>query len=439
MKKILIALALIASVGSAYAQVKSASDLKKSVASAEAATQDAKKAAKVATWLKLGKAYMDAYNNPTANILGSTRQELKLVMSSEKELGSEIVTLGGQSYEKVKYADKNLYFNNNGLLAITEVTKPVFKEDVLAKALAAYTKAAEVDVKGSKTKDITGAVNTIVQDYYKDAFNAYYLGNSAVASDNFAKAAEASLSPLSSQVDTASMYYAGLTALEAKDYDKAETQFKKAYQYGYYSDGSIFANLSDICMNKKDTLAARKYLEDGFAAYPENAQIMTNLINLYITTKEDPKKLISLLDLAKKEMPDNPSLYYVEGDIWGQLKEYDNAIAAYRKAGEVNPEYEMGWYGEGVLNYNRALETQEEANALPYNEYKKYQELSDLLAVYLKNCIEPFEKCFSITKNDAVKTNVADYLKRIYFIFRSESPEYMSLYEKYDAYLKGSN
>ena len=53
MKRILIALALLAAVQIADAQVKSPSAAAKAVTSAEAASKDAKKAAKVATWVKL--------------------------------------------------------------------------------------------------------------------------------------------------------------------------------------------------------------------------------------------------------------------------------------------------------------------------------------------------------------------------------------------------
>ena len=175
---------------------------------------------------------------------------------------------------------------------------------------------------------------------------------------------------------------------------------------------------------------------EGFQKFPENPQILTNLINLYISTNEDPNKLIDLLQKAKEELPGNASLYYVEGDIYGRLKNYEEAVKSYRKAAEIDPKYEMGYYGEGVLWYNRALELQEEANALPYSEYKKYDELQEQLKNSLKSAIEPFEKCFEMTTNDAVKTNVADYLKRIYFIFRGESAENQAAYEKYNSFLE---
>ena len=439
MKKVILAIALIASVFGAYAQEKSAADLKKAVDKAQAVSADAKKATKVATWLKLGQAWLAAYDRPTANVVGGTKQELALTMGSEKPLSSEVVEILGNQYEKVAYADKNLYFDGAGRLQFIEVTKPVYAdEDPLARALDAYKKAAEVDAKGSKTKDISAAIKSISEKYYSDAFVAYQLGDKGKASDCFAASAEAAATAPYNTPDWSAIYNAGVMSLENKDLDKAKGYFEKAFENGYEQEGSIYANLAELNLAAKDTLAAKKFLEDGFSKYPENVQVMTSLINLYISTKEDPKKLIDLLDLAKKQMPDNPSLYYVEGDIWSKLKNYDNAVAAYAKCAEVAPKYEMGYYGEGVMWYNRALEIQEEANALPYSEYKKYDALQEELSATLKKCLKPFETAFSVSENDTVKQSAADYLKRIYFIFRNEAPENKANYEKYEAYLNGA-
>ena len=68
MKRIILALALVASVGIANAQIKSDADIQKAIDKAEATANDAKKGAKPAPWMKLGQAYVAAYNNPTANI-----------------------------------------------------------------------------------------------------------------------------------------------------------------------------------------------------------------------------------------------------------------------------------------------------------------------------------------------------------------------------------
>lgn len=437
MKKILLALALIASMQLGYAQSKAATDAKKAVEKAEATVADAKKAAKAANWVKLGQAYLAAYNAPTATVVGNSKQELALLMGNEKPQAVETVTIKGETYEKQVFFDKNLYFDANGTLQMVEVTRPVYSDDVLAKALDAYKKAAELDPAKTQ-KDVAAGIRNIAQNYFQDAFTQYQLGDPNTASKYFGFSADAALAGPDHRVDTTAVYYAGVTALEGGDFAGARRYFDRAQSYGYEGDqGAIYANLATIALSQEDTLGAKKYLEDGFAKYPESGQIMTNLINLYISTDEDPSKLISLLDEAKRQMPDNASLYYVEGNILAQLEREDEAIAAYRKASKTDPAYEMGHFGEGVLHYNKALSIQTEAEALPFNEYKKYDELQAQLADQLKAAIAPFEQAFAISGNNDVKQVAADYLKRIYFIFRSESAENLANYEKYNAFLNG--
>ena len=66
MKKIMIVLALLASFQVANAQAGPAA-AKKALDAALAASQNAKKATKVATWMKLAESYVEAYNAPSGN------------------------------------------------------------------------------------------------------------------------------------------------------------------------------------------------------------------------------------------------------------------------------------------------------------------------------------------------------------------------------------
>ena len=171
MKKFLIVLALLASVQVANAQVN-AGAAKKAVEAALSASQNPKKAAKVATWLKLAQTYVDAYNAPTANVWqGAALNELKLAMGGEKATSEENVVINGAQYLKQVFDNKNLYFNGNGQLEIIEVTKPVI-EDALPKALEAYKKAFEVDTKATKVKDIANGIKTISEKLTQEAYNA---------------------------------------------------------------------------------------------------------------------------------------------------------------------------------------------------------------------------------------------------------------------------
>lgn len=430
MKKILLALAMFAAIQVADAQVKSAADVKKSVEAAEAATQNVKKAAKTATWLKLGQEYVKAYDAPTGNILpGSNKTELTLMMGSEKPVSSEEVTVNNEKYTKDVYADKNLYFNQNGQLVIIEVTKPVY-EDALERAVKAYQKAYELDEKHAKDKDVAAAFDYIGQKYVSEAFNKYTFGDVATASKLFEKAADVeALAPLS-KIDTSVIYNAGFTAMAAKDNERALKFFKRCYDLGYYYEGGeVFARLAEV-----DTLNTKKYLEEGFSKFPQSQSILIGLINYYLKNNEDPETLFGLLDKAKANEPNNASLFYVEGNIRAQLGQIDKAVVAYEECAKINPEYEYGFIGEGTMFYNRAIELQTKAQE--EIDDAKYMALVKEFEESLKSCIAPFEKAFEITKDANIKAGIASYLKNAFYRFREESAENQTKYEKYSEIAK---
>lgn len=424
-----MALAILLTIQIADAQVKTPADAKKAVETAAAATENPKKAAKPATWIKLANAYMDAYTAPMGNgWVGANKQELTFIMANEKPSSTETVTLAGEQYSKETYATMNYYFNANNQLALIEVTKPVYA-DALDKALDAYIKAAEVDAKGSKVKDIDAGIKNISAKFVEQGMNNYMLGDLKAASTSFEKAVNASESSPTPSIDTMAVYNAGFTAWMTQDYAKAEPFFKRCLDLGYAEDGEVYAKLADIYSNLDKKEDAKSILEQGFAAFPQNQSIIIGLINYYIESGEQPDELFALLDVAKKNEPDNASLYYVEGDIHNKLGHKDEAIAAYLKSNEINPDYEFGLIGIGILYYNEALEIQEKA-ASEFDD-AKYAALIEEFEAALMNAIEPFEKAFSITKDNQIKVSIAEYLKNIYYRFRDKDPKYEEGYNKY--------
>ena len=435
MKRILIALAVLLSVQVADAQTKTPEAAKKAVESAEVAAANPKKAAKLATWTKLASAYMDAYSAPAgAAWLGASKQELQILMGNQKPISTENVVVAGDQLVKEVYADKEFYYNVNGQLAIINVTKPVV-EDVLAKAAEAYKKAGELDTKGSKSKDIMAGLANVASKYIDDGMNCYQFGDLAKASQLFEKAANVSaIAPLS-KVDTTALYNAAYTAWAGKDYERAKNFFEKCLDANYYYEGGeVFAKLGDVYTNLGDAKKGAETLEQGFVKFPQSQSILIGLINYYMTSGEDTDRLFTLIDEAKKNEPDNASLYYVEGNIYKELKNVEKAVESYYKCAEINPEYEFGYIGAGILYYELAIELQEKAS----NEYddKKYNELVGQLEQALKNALDPFEKAYAVSKDDQLKVSVAEYLKNIYYRFYSNGPEYEAGYKKYDEVVK---
>lgn len=426
---------VLLSVQLADAQVKAPEAAKKAVDAAEAASKDAKKATKVATWLKLATAYMDAYNAPKGSAwLGASKQELQLVMGNDKPVSSENVVLAGDPVVKEVYAEKELYFNQNGQLILIRVTKPVYA-DALDKAFEAYKKAYEVDVKKSKVKDITNGLDLLTQNYLDDGMNCYMFEDYSAASKLFGKAAEVSAAQPLNKVDTVALYNAGFTAWMVKDYPRAEEFFNKCLDINYYYEGGeVFAKLSDIYNNTDRKDKAREVLELGFTKFPQSQSILIGLINYYLESKQSPDRLFELIAEAKKNEPNNASLYYVEGNIYNELGQKDKAVEAYYKCAEINPEYEYGFIGAGILYYNQAIEIQDKAAAELDNA--KYEALVEEFEKALLNALEPFEKAFAISKDDSIRVNIAEYLKNIYYRFSTKGADYEAGYNKYNEIVK---
>lgn len=437
MKKTLIVLALLASfqVADAQSNVNSAA---KAVESALAASQNEKKATKVATWMKLAQTYVDAYTAPAGNVwLGADMTSLQLSMGGEKPTSVETVTLNGAQYTKQVYENKNLYFNAQGQLAVIEVTKPVV-ENALPKALEAYKKAYELDEKHSKDKDISEGIKAIAEKFNQEAYNAYTLGDIKKAESFFEAAVDAAAQKPYEKIDTNSLYNAAFTSWSVQDFGKAKTLFDKCLNYGYYAEnGEVFAKLAD-CVSHVDTTKAGKaeakdYLEQGFQKFPTSESIVFGLINYYMTSGEGTDRLFELLQQAKSTSPDNASLYYVEGQAYKQLGDLDKAAKAYDESAAKDPKYVYAYIGKGQMYYDKALELQEKAQ----NELDdaKYMALVQEFEVTLKKCIEPFEQAYVVCEDAAIKSTIAEYLKQIYYRFRDQDPKYQAGYEKYNALL----
>ena len=435
MKRILIALAVLLAVQVADAQTKSPEAAKKAVESAEAASKDAKKATKVATWLKLASSYMDAYNAPAGSAwLGASKQELQLIMGNEKPISTEAVVLGPDEVIKETYSNKEFYFSPAGQLVLINVTQPVV-EDALGGALEAYKKAYEVDAKQSKTKDIVTGLSTIAQKYLDEGMNSYTFGDLVKASQLFEKAVEASATAPLSKVDTTALYNAGYTAWAVKDYERAKNFFEQCLAANYYYEGGeVYAKLGDVYTNLGDAKKGADVLEQGFVKFPQSQSILIGLINYYMTSGENADRLFVLIDEAKKNEPNNASLYYVEGNIYKELKNYEKAVESYMKCAEINPAYEFGFIGAGILYYERAVELSEQAS----NEFDdaKYNALVEQFEKALLDALEPFEKAYNVTKDNTLKVSIAEYLKNIYYRNISKGAEYEAAYNKYNEVVK---
>ena len=441
MKKIILALAVLLSVQLADAQTKALDAAKQAAEAAKTVSQDAKKATKVATWLKLADAYMAAYNAPAGSAwVGAAKTELQLVLK-ERPFSVEEVVVGEETLVRESYAARDYYFTPAGQLVMIVVTQPVYP-DALERALEAYKKAYEVDAKQSKVKDITAGIETVSKKLYEDGMNYYSLGDYAKAAEYFAKAFEASVVEPYSTPNNDALYNAGFVAWASQDWETAKKHFEKCMEIGYfYENGEVYAKLSDIYAKLGDKAASVAILEKGFTAYPQSQSILIGLINYYLESGENTDRLFELIAEAKKNEPNYASLSYVEGNIYNQLREAEQdeakaeellakAVAAYDACQSIDPSYEYGHIGKGIMFYNMAIELQDKAA----NEMddKKYEALVQKFEDALMSSLEPFEAAYGVSKDDSIKVSIAEYLKNIYYRFVSKGDKYDEGYNKYN-------
>ena len=169
------------------------------------------------------------------------------------------------------------------------------------------------------------------------------------------------------------------------------------------------------------------------------------MINYYIENPQNSDRLFELIAKAKENEPNNASLYYVEGNIYNELRQKTEdaalaeeylakAVAAYDACEGINASYEYGHIGKGVMFYNYAIELQEQA-ANELND-AKYMALVEKFEEALMNSLAPFEKAFAVSADNNLKVNIAEYLKNIYYRFYSKGAEYEAGYNKYNDIVK---
>lgn len=434
MKRILIALAVLLSVQVADAQMtKSPEAARKAVESAKVAAENPKKATKVATWLTLASKYMDAYNAPTGNLfLNTPRMQLEQMMALKKPISVEQVEIDGAPYTKEDHGDKYLYFDAEGVLRIIEVTKPVY-EDALAGALAAYSKAGEVDVKGAKSKEILGGIEMIGAKYFEEGMNKYSFGDMTKAAELVGKAADAVQTAPLSKVDNTYTYYAAYIYMQAGNNEVAKKYFEKCVEVGYYAEGgNLFPALAEVYMKLGDEEASVKTLQKGFELYPENANVLVGLINYYLPKEGGESELLSLIEQAKKAMPDNASILRVEGDIHKRIGDFEKAEASYRASIAMTPTAPEAYISLGGFYIDRGNEYFNKGQET-YDQ-KEYEALMEQYENMLITSLEPLEKAYTLMPEGDFKREIANTIKSVCFVLRNKEAKYQEMYDLYNGY-----
>ena len=253
--------------------------------------------------------------------------------------------------------------------------------------------------------------------------------------------------------DTVFLQYAGGAALKAKDYDTAIKDFKKLLDLGYkgiatnytavnaktgerenlgskaymnlmiksgqYKDpkvekvgpvtASLYNNLASAYLGKKELDKAKAAIEKGREADKNNINVILTEASVEYALG-NKAKFTELMKEAVKLQPDNASLFFNIGVVSMDQGKADEAIAAYKKAIELKPDYSDAWLNLAYAEIadDQKLVEEMEANINDFDKFDKIK--AKQLAMY-KKALPTFEKALEYNKNrtDFMRTVMALY------------------------------
>ncbi|MBD3638196.1 MAG: tetratricopeptide repeat protein [Crocinitomicaceae bacterium] len=250
-------------------------------------------------------------------------------------------------------------------LAGDEELKNVDVEKAFTEALAALKRSKEVDEKGRYHEDIDQFCNQL-------RVQSAQLGVKMYEEEKWGEAASALLTAATFAdvmgiTDSLNYYYGGLAAFQVDTLmEDAAEAFGKTVEMGYLPSSSTYyysQSLQNLGKNEEAEAMIKKQIQ----RYPNNKDILVELINFYIGTDRKEEAIKALNDAIELD-PENVQLIYTAGTIYENMDDFENAEKSYLKALEINPKDGNVLSALGGLYFNKGADLNNEANTLEFGD-----------------------------------------------------------------------
>lgn len=339
--------------------------------------------------------------------------------------------------EKSKDNPKTYYAKGRLCQAVFKSENPKFREfyaNPLEDALAAFEKALQLDPKGAIKKQMSlnstylslgnDFISQAIQKYeakdYEGAFYSFENNIKVASSDIYVGAA-----------DTGIYYNAGLAAFNGKMYEKAIPYFQKCADLKY--EGTMpHLLIYNSYTALKDTAKAESTLQKVFELYPDDKDVVMQLVDFYINNNK-LDRAFEYINMAKEKNPNDYTLWWAEGVIHMRKDNYEDAIRVLTRSVEIKGDEFNTQFNLGVSYYNKAVGMFQKANdIMDVNKYNAAVEEANKVFV---QAIPYFEKANQLKADDV---DTMKNLKELYFRLRAVYPEYESKYNDIMKKLEGN-
>ncbi|HBB90848.1 MAG: hypothetical protein A2X22_03685 [Bacteroidetes bacterium GWF2_49_14] len=287
--------------------------------------------------------------------------------------------------------------------------------DPLKQAYLSFAKAKEFDVTNRWKDDLLFNLTRVASDYFNRGGIEFEQKKFAQSVESFENVITIGKLPFINLLDTGAVYNAALAADEAGMKDKALDYYKKSAEYNY-GGPEVYHYIAIIQMAKGDTAAGMASYEEGIKKYPNtSAQLYIAVINVFLG-KKDLNSAFTYVEKAIEKDPTNVSLWQVYGSALQDRDRDNEAIDAYKKMIELEPNNFLGYYQVGSVYFNQGVGANDVANAIPLSDEAGYKAAVKVADDYFGQALPFFEKAYEIKKDDS---DLLTGLKSLYYRFKN--------------------
>ncbi len=195
--------------------------------------------------------------------------------------------------------------------------------------------------------------------------------------------------------DTNLLYNMALAAIGSSKHEKAIHYLYRLDEYRYGTNVSHL--LSDEYLHRGDTLEAMKALENGVNKYDDNEDLVLLLVDLKFAHGLTDESL-HLLEKKSATHPFSFQFPYTMGLILQKTGNYKEAIEAYEKSLELEPEKPIIYANIATCYYNIGVEIEEHIRTINVNTLM--QEERERSTAALESATAWINKALELDSND---------------------------------------
>ena len=311
------------------------------------------------------------------------------------------------SIDPASWTYKAMIYGELALLdTVPATSKPLFDE-----ALSAHKKAVELDKAGVNKANLDNVFDAVFSQYELNQ------GVKAYQANNFEGAYNAFNNALAYRPgDTTITYYTGLSAINAKNFKAGISKYEDLIKTNFSANKSIYLDLARLYSMEGDTTKAISIASEGAAKF-NDSQLATMEIEFSLMSGKEKQVITKITEQAQKN-PTNKTYPYYLGIAYSTIGDNVKAEESYAKAVEIDPSFSDAYINLGGVILNKGINLFNEANKLPQNKQKEYDEMIKQANVQFDRALPYLEKANSL---DPKSRLALDNLRTYYIVKRNQA------------------